>query len=226
MNNRSAAREIVILAIPQLPKDESKLEKIEFDQIILSLSRSLSDYAKKNIIFVSSNLLKIKKFLSNAEIEHPDNEKHTSQIKPVLIPDTAVLRKQVLALESASTELYNALELPELVCHTMQNNTLEYALELLKNYVTNKEKVNAVIEEAAQHRDKAKKWKVDRMVRLDRDILRVATTELLFIKETPTEVICDEAVKLADKYGGDESKKFVNGILRDVVELTRGKVSS
>lgn len=221
MNHRSAAREIVILAIPQLPKDKTTFAKLDFEQLILSLSRSLCDYAKKNISCVSSDLLKIERFLLNTEIEHPDNEQHTSQIKPVVIPDTNVLRKQVMALQAAATELLNALELPELVAHTEQNKTLDYVKLIVENYLGNKEKINTVIEEAAQCRDKDKKWKVNRMVRLDCDILRVATTELLFLKETPTEVICDEAVKIADKYGGDESKKFINGVLRDVVKLTR-----
>lgn len=221
MNNRTAAREIVILAMPQLPKDNTKLANIDFSEIILALSRSLSDYAKKNITSVSSDLLRIENFLLNAEIEHPDNEKHTSQIKSVLIPETAVLHKQVACLRSVATELYNILELPELVTHTAQKQTVDYAKEILKNYVNDKEKVNETIEQAAQCRKSDKKWKLNRMVRLDRDILRVACTELLFIKDTPTEVICDEAVKMADKYGGDESKKFVNGVLRDIVELTR-----
>ena len=224
MNSRTAAREIVILALPQLPKDNTKLSKTAFEDIVLSLSRSLSDYAKKNLTSVSLDLQRIEKFLLNAEIEHPDNEKHTSQINPVLIPNTEVLRGQVEAIKSAATELFNVLELPELVIQTGQKPTMEYAMQLLGSYVENKEKVNEVIEQAAQNRDKDKKWKLNRMVRLDRDILRIATTELLFLKDTPTEVICDEAVKVADKYGGDESKKFVNGVLRDVVELARGKL--
>lgn len=221
MNHRSAAREIVILAIPQLPKEKNSLNKVEFEQLILSLSRSLNDYAKKNISSVSSDLLKIEKFLVNQEIEHPDNEKYISQIKPVLIPDTEVLRKQVELLQQAATELYNALELPELIVHTTQTQTLDYAKSLLENYVDNKDKVNEIIEQAAQKREKQKKWKLNRMVRLDRDILRMAATELLFLKDTPTEVICDEAVKVADKYGGKESKNFVNGVLRDIVKLAR-----
>ena len=221
MNHRSAAREIVVLAMPQLPKDGGKLENLGFEEIILGLSRSLSDYAKKNIASVSSDLQKIEKFLLNAEIEHPDNEKHTSQIKQVLIPDTAVLRNQITALQSSATELFNILELPELVTQTSQKQTTDYAYELLKNYVENKEKIDETIEKAAQSRKSDKKWKINRMVRLERDILRVAATELIFLKETPTEVICDEAVKIADKYGGDECKKFVNGVLRDIVELTR-----
>ena len=223
MNNRTAAREIIILALPQLPKDNIKLSKVGFEEIVLSLSRSLSDYAKKNLTSVSSDLQKIEKFLLNAEIEHPDNEKHTSQIKTVLIPNTEVLRGQIESIKSAATELLNVLELPELVIQSGQKTTLEYAMQLLENYVENKEKINSVIENAAQHRDKDKKWKLNRMVRLDRDILRVAATELLFLKDTPTEVICDEAVKVADKYGGDESKNFINGVLRDVVELARGQ---
>lgn len=221
MNSRSASREIIILALPQLPKEESKLEKVDFDQIILALSRSLSDYAKKSISATAADLVRIEKFLLNAEIEHPDNEENTSQIKSVLIPDTEVLRKQVESLKSAASELYNALDLPELVTHTTQDQSKEYALKLFKEFIINKVKVDEVIEQAAQSRKNDKKWKLNRMVRLDRDILRIAATELLSFPDTPTEVICDEAVKIADKYGGDESKKFVNGVLRDVVEITR-----
>jgi N utilization substance protein B len=221
MNSRSAAREIVVLALPQLPKDSIKLTNSGLKAIILAFSRSLSDYAKKNISSVSADLQKIDKFLLNAEIEHPTNEKHVTQIESVLIPDTAVLRKQVNALQQAATELFNVLEIPELIAHSDQEQTLEYTLAVLNKYIENKEKINEIIEQAAQKRKSEKKWKLERMVRLDRDILRVAATELLFITDTPTEVICDEAVKIADKYGGDESKKFVNGVLRDIVELSR-----
>ena len=226
MNNRTAAREIVILALPQLPKDADKISSINFSAIILALSRSLSDYAKKNISSVSQDLVKIEKYLLNAEIEHPDNEQRTSQITPVLIPDTGILKKQIMSLKTAATELYNVLELPELVSHMNQEQTVEYANEILRNYIENKDKINSYIEQAALNRNKDKKWKINRMVRLDRDILRVATTELLFFSDTPTEVICDEAVKIADKYGGEESKKFINGVLRDVVDITRVKASS
>ena len=221
MNSRSASREIIILALPQLPKEESKLENVDFDQIVLALSRSLSDYAKKNISAAAADLVKIEKFLLNAEIEHPDNEENTSQIKSVLIPDTETLKKQVEFLKSAANELYNALELPELITHTNQDQSKEYAIKLFKEFIANKVKVDEIIEQAAQSRKNDKKWKLNRMVRLDRDILRIASTELLTFPDTPTEVICDEAVKIADKYGGNESKKFVNGVLRDIVEITR-----
>ncbi len=225
MNSRSASREIVVLALPQLPKEESKLEKFDFDQMLLALSRSLSDYAKKNLNSVIADLIRMEKFLMTSEIEHPDNEEHTSQIKPVLIPDTGVLKKQIDLIKLSATELWNSLELPELITHTKQDGSIEYAKWLFSSFVKNKVTIDNIIEEAAQKRKSDKKWKLNRMVRLDRDILRIATTELIYSPETPIEVICDESVKIADKYGGDESKKFVNGVLRDIVELTRQKVS-
>ncbi len=221
MNTRSASRELVVLALPQLPKEENKVSSLIFDQILLAFSRSLSDYAKKNISSVSADLIKIEKFLNNAEIEHPDNEQNTSQIKPVLIPDTEVLKNQIKALTSAASELYSVLELPELITHTTQEQSRSYALLLFKTYIENKESINNTIEKAALSRKDDKKWKLNRMVRLDRDILRIATTELMYLTDTPTEVICDEAVKIADKYGSDESKKFINGVLRDIVNLAR-----
>ena len=178
---------------------------------------------KKNILSVSADLQKIENFLLNAEIEHPDNEQRTSQIKSVLIPDTSVLKEKVGELKLAATELFNIVDIPELVAHTGQAQTMDYVKELLQSYTQNKDKVDQTIEEAAQRRDNDKKWKLNRMVRLDRDILRIAATELMFISNTPTEVICDEAVKISEKYGFTESKKFVNGVLRDIVELTRIK---
>ena len=55
------------------------------------------------------------------------------------------------------------------------------------------------------------------MVRIDKDILRIAITEMVYIKEAPMKVVIDEAVELAKKYSTDDSPSFVNGILAKVV---------
>lgn len=225
MNYRTAARELVMLAIPQLPKDKSKLDTIDFGKLLISFTRSLGDYSKKNIKSVYIDLQKMEDYLSNAEIEHPDNEEKVSQIQPVLIPDTNELKRVVELLKQSTLELYNAIETPELIAHSDQDLTKDFALKIFEAYIQNKDKVNNTIDEAANLRKNDKKWKVDRMVRLDRDILRIATTELLFL-DIPKEVACDEAVKIAEKYGGDESKKFVNGVLGDIVYLVEDKLKS
>jgi N utilization substance protein B len=48
---------------------------------------------------------------------------------------------------------------------------------------------------------------------MDRIILRMGLYELKYIKDTPTKVVINEAVELAKSFGGDNSSKFVNGVL-------------
>lgn len=57
------------------------------------------------------------------------------------------------------------------------------------------------------------KWDLARMAAVDRNVLRLAVSELTGIREIPVRVVIDEAIELAKKYGGDESGTFVNGIL-------------
>ncbi|MCG7406309.1 transcription antitermination factor NusB [Paenibacillus sp. ACRRX] len=58
-----------------------------------------------------------------------------------------------------------------------------------------------------------KGWQVDRLSRVDRQILRLASYELLYRDDVPPKVIVNEAVVLAKHFGTDESGKFVNGVL-------------
>ena len=60
-------------------------------------------------------------------------------------------------------------------------------------------------------------WDISRLVKIDKDILRIAITELLYVKEAPLKVVVDEAVELAKKYSTDDSSSFVNGILAKVI---------
>ena len=55
------------------------------------------------------------------------------------------------------------------------------------------------------------------MVKIDKDILRIAISELLYIQNTPIKVVVDEAIELAKKYSTEDSSSFVNGILAKVI---------
>ena len=68
----------------------------------------------------------------------------------------------------------------------------------------------------------ATNWQIKRMAVIDRNILRLATYELLFLEEIPLKVSINEAVEIAKRYGDIESGKFVNGIL-DKISKTEGK---
>ncbi|NTU60770.1 MAG: transcription antitermination factor NusB [Caldiserica bacterium] len=56
-------------------------------------------------------------------------------------------------------------------------------------------------------------WKLDRLFVIDRSILRLSLYELKFVPDTPASVVIDQAVRMAKKFGNDDSSKFINGIL-------------
>jgi len=65
-------------------------------------------------------------------------------------------------------------------------------------------------------------WAIERMATTDRNVLRIATFELLGRPEVPTAVVLNEAVGLAKRYGTDDSGRFVNGLLSAIARATRG----
>ena len=68
----------------------------------------------------------------------------------------------------------------------------------------------------------ATNWQLERMAVVDRNVLRFAAYELLFMKDIPPKVSINEAIDIAKKFGGSDSGKFVNGIL-DKINKTEGK---
>jgi transcription antitermination protein NusB len=71
----------------------------------------------------------------------------------------------------------------------------------------------------------AKNWTLDRMAVIDRNVLRMATYEILYRMDIPPSVTINEAIELAKKFGTDESGAFVNGILDSVARIA-GKVDA
>ena len=61
-------------------------------------------------------------------------------------------------------------------------------------------------------------WKVNRMSKVDLNILRLAVYEMKYDEDVPFKVAINEAVELSKKFGGDESSSFVNGILGKIAK--------
>jgi len=59
----------------------------------------------------------------------------------------------------------------------------------------------------------APEWPIDQIARMDRIVLRIGLYELLYEGNTPPKVVINEAVELAKAFGGDNSSKFINGVL-------------
>jgi N utilization substance protein B len=67
----------------------------------------------------------------------------------------------------------------------------------------------------------AKNWKLERLLSVDRAVLRLAAYELVSTPETPLEVVLDEAIEMAKHFGSDESAAFVNGVLDQIAAEAR-----
>jgi N utilization substance protein B len=87
-----------------------------------------------------------------------------------------------------------------------------YADGAVRGIADTLEKVDARITAASTH------WRLERMARVDRNVLRLGTWELETQKDVPRAVILDEAIELAKSYGTEESSSFVNGVLDRVAE--------
>ena len=65
----------------------------------------------------------------------------------------------------------------------------------------------------AQIQGASKNWRLERMARVDRNLLRLALYELKYVEDVPAKVAINEAIEIAKRYGTNESSAFVNGIL-------------
>ncbi|OGW43282.1 MAG: transcription antitermination factor NusB [Nitrospirae bacterium RBG_16_43_11] len=94
----------------------------------------------------------------------------------------------------------------------VQDDIREFANILVDGVIKNVSMIDEKIRLSASH------WSVDRMAVVDRNILRMAIFELLYIRDIPAKVTINEAIEIAKRYGVEESGSFVNGILDRVVK--------
>lgn len=88
----------------------------------------------------------------------------------------------------------------------------EYADAVVRGVAEELEAVDEKIRKASTN------WRLERMARVDRNLLRIGTWELMRCKDVPRPVVLDEAVELAKRFGSEESSSFVNGVLDRVAE--------
>lgn len=88
-----------------------------------------------------------------------------------------------------------------------------FALELVHGVANNRERIDQTI------RDTAPAFPLDQIAAVDRNILRLAIYEILLDNKVPMRAAINEAIELAKEYGGENSPKFINGVLGSVSVL-------
>lgn len=92
-----------------------------------------------------------------------------------------------------------------------ESSQLEYFNKMFETTVGNLPAIDEKLEACSEN------WKVSRMAKVDLAILRLSAAEIIYLEDIPDSASINEAVDMAKKFGGDDSSKFINGILGKVV---------
>ncbi len=133
------------------------------------------------------------------------------------------MRRRTKARESALKVLYQiemtkdapseALHIYWQREHESDSSVKGFTQQLVEGVIEHKTEIDKLISEHA------KNWQIDRMAVVDKNILRMATFEMLYADDIPVKVSINEAIDIAKKYGDTDSGKFVNGILDKISKI-------
>lgn len=208
MSARRIARELFVILLPQLPKDHNRLDKLDMDTITTKAVQMLTDYAKHCLADANAFLVKSQQLLLEEEIDHPSNTAQAQILNPIKVTSTQ-LRQHLDLMERAMHLTSEALDIPQM---RLEPQETEFLFSLMRTYLDQRTEVDRLINKIKM------KWRVERMVSIDRDIIRLACTEAFFMPDVPINVCISEAVELSHRFADDRAAKFINGILSDLVE--------
>ncbi len=119
--------------------------------------------------------------------------------------------KALFARDISGNEPITTLE--QLVLEeNVNDSTKNFALYLINGVVAHLAEIDKII------RQFAVEWELERMATVDRNIMRLALFEILYSDNVPEAVATNEAVELAKSYGSEESARFTNGILGNIIK--------
>ena len=213
MQARRASRELAFILFSQFDKKITNYSKESLDDIILKSVRILSDSASEDLKISLGSLLDMKNRIDDYEAEHDINLSRPMDAANVSVPMqmTGDFKAKIDEMIEIAEKSLLALEIAEFTTLDSQSDVKDYAIQIAQTYHKNHEEIDDIISKNSTG------WDIDRLVKMDKDILRIALCEMLYIKETPMKVVVDEALELAKKYSTDDSASFINGVLAKVI---------
>lgn len=213
MQARRAARELALILFSQLDDKITSYAKEDLEDIILKSVRILANSASDELKLTVGSLLEMKEFIENYENDDEANLQRPFEVSnlPVPIPMTSDMTGRINEMIEIVEKALSALEIAEIAALEGKSEVKNYTVLIAEKFKENSKFIDGQIQKFA------KGWDIQRLVKMDKDVLRIAITELLFIKDAPMKVIVDEALELAKKYSTDESSSFINGILAKVI---------
>lgn len=213
MQARRAARELAFILFSQFDKKITNYTREDLQDIILKSVRILTSTATDELRTALGALVAMRDQIENYEADAEENLKRPIGAAniPVPIPMTSDMTGRINEMIDIAEKSMLALEIAEFTTLDSQHDVKNYAIQIADFFQKNHEEVDEIIQKYA------KNWDLGRLVKMDKDILRIAIVELLYIKDAPMKVVVDEALELAKKYSTEDSAAFINGILAKVI---------
>ena len=213
MQARRAARELAFILFSQFDKKITNYTREDLQDIILRSVRILTSTATDELRTALGALVAMRDQIENYEADAEENLKRPIGAAniPVPIPMTSDMTGRINEMIDIAEKSMLALEIAEFTTLDSQHDVKNYAIQIADFFQKNHEEVDEIIQKYA------KNWDLGRLVKMDKDILRIAIVELLYIKDAPMKVVVDEALELAKKYSTEDSAAFINGVLAKVI---------
>ncbi len=96
-----------------------------------------------------------------------------------------------------------------------KSKMFDFVISILKGVREHQTRIDKMIEQYSTH------WKISRMAKVDRNILRLATYEMQYCPDIPVSVSINEAIDLAKTFGSEDSSAFINGVLDHIAKVLR-----
>lgn len=212
MQARRAARELALILFSQMNSIEN-LNKWDFQDIVLKSVRTLTNNSTDDLKTSVNSILKMKEFIEEYQSNHPTNLQRPIEVSdvPVELPMTSDMQEKLDQLLEIAEKTMLAIEIAEMVALEENADVKDFVIKVANEYKAHKNEIDEQIKKFAIG------WDFNRLVKMDKDILRIAICELVYIKDAPVKVVIDEALEVAKKYSTDDSASFINGILGKVV---------
>lgn len=204
---RQIARELALLGIGQLPAKPERLETQQLQDIVLASVRTLAGEVQDALETAAAELQRGSDRLLASEIRAPD-----------LQSARVMVREAVELTQTAINRLGDALDIPETIQLSNQQDVRSYAVEILRQVRTHRPEIDELLNQAMVD------WHIDRLPRIDRDIMRIAVGEMMYLG-LESQYAINEAVELAKRYSGEDGYRFINGVLRRAVEKIKAESS-
>ncbi len=199
-NNRSLSRELSLISLGLIKdKGDCKLNKFQIEEIFESALDSLINHCRDELENCESELENASQKILESEL-HEGVDTSFSKIRDLL-------KESLIKIETIMNTISVTLDFPKLIVSSGQIDIREDVNQRISNIIDNLTIIDSDIDQAMNG------WRLQRLPRIDRDILRLAYVDINFLG-TPVAVACDEAVNLANKYSDTQGRKFINGVLR------------